>query len=195
MLRANDMIWSRLIRSYLLGEHEHPSDLMAWNADGTRMPARMHSEYLRSLFLENELAEGRFQVAGQPVALSDIDVPGFVVATETDHIAPWRSVYKYHLLNDADLTFVLTSGGHNAGIVSEPGNSRRRYRIAHRPAFGHYVGPDQWLQTAATKSGSWWPAWDEWLNAHSTSSHAPPRLGSTRHPALADAPGSYVLEH
>ena len=100
LLRSNDLIWSRMLRSYLLGQTEHPSDLMAWNADGTRMPAKMHSEYLHRLFLNNELAEGRFPAGGRPVALSDIRVPLFVVGTETDHIAPWRSVYKITLINE-----------------------------------------------------------------------------------------------
>ncbi len=106
LLRSNDLIWSRAVRSYLIGEREHPNDLMAWNADGTRMPARMHSEYLRRLFLDNQLAEGGFPVGGKPVAISDIRVPLFVVGTETDHIAPWRSVHKIHLLTEGDLTFV-----------------------------------------------------------------------------------------
>jgi polyhydroxyalkanoate synthase len=195
LLRANDLIWSRLIKSYLLGQREHPSDLMAWNADGTRMPARMHSEYLRRLFLNDELAEGRYTVAGREIAISDIRVPSFVVGTETDHIAPWPSVYKFHLLNDAEITFVLTSGGHNAGVVSEPGSSRRHFRIARRPAEGRYIGPEEWMATAELRQGSWWPAWHAWLSAHSTSQNAPPTMGSARYPAQEDAPGRYVHEH
>jgi polyhydroxyalkanoate synthase len=155
LLRSNDLFWSRMIKSYCLGEQEHPSDLLAWNADGTRMPARMHSEYLRRLFLNNELAEGRFPVNCRPIALSDIRVPLFVVGTETDHIAPWRSVFKIHLLNEADLTFVLTSGGHNAGVVSQPGVKHRHYRIHQRGAAGLYLGPDDWLARAEMREGSW----------------------------------------
>ena len=132
LLRSNDLIWSRVVHDYLLGERRPMTDLMAWNADGTRMPYRMHSEYLRSLFLRNDLAEGRYRVGGRPVALSDIRVPIFVVGTVKDHVAPWRSVYKIHLLTDTDLTFVLTTGGHNAGIVSEPGHPHRRFQIATR---------------------------------------------------------------
>ena len=105
------------------------NDLMAWNADGTRLPYRMHSEYLRQLFLHNDLAEGRYQAGGRPITLADIDVPLFVVSTVKDHVAPWRSVYKIHLFTDTDLTFVLTTGGHNAGIVSEPGHPNRSYQI------------------------------------------------------------------
>ncbi|PNG26668.1 alpha/beta fold hydrolase [Methylocella silvestris] len=194
LLRSNDLIWSRMTRSYLLGEREHPNDLLAWNADGTRMPARMHSEYLRRLFLDNDLAEGRFFVAGKPVAISDIRAPLFVVSTETDHIAPWRSVYKIELLNDADLTFVLTSGGHNAGVVSEPGHKHRHYSIGRRKVGALYVGPDDWLAKAERREGSWWPAWWEWLDARSGPSVPPPAMGSVHYPAIADAPGSYVLE-
>ncbi|MDR3534055.1 MAG: alpha/beta fold hydrolase [Rhodopila sp.] len=195
MLRSNDLVWSRLIKTYLMGEREHPNDLMAWNADGTRMPARMHATYLRRLFLENELAEGRFPVGGKPVAISDIRVPLFVVGTETDHIAPWRSVYKIHLLNEGDLTFVLTSGGHNAGVVSPPGHPHRHFRIADRAPGALYVGPDEWLARTEAQNGSWWPAWSAWLQARAGDRIAPPAMGSPRYPALDDAPGRYVHEH
>lgn len=195
MLRSNDLVWSRLIKSYLLGEQEHPNDLMAWNADGTRMPARMHSTYLHYLFLENDLAEGRFLVGGRPIAVSDIHVPLFVVGTETDHIAPWRSVYQIHLLNDSDLTFALTSGGHNAGVVSPPGHPHRHFRIARRPVGGLYIGPDDWMERTAPRDGSWWPAWAEWLAGQGGEMVAPPSMGSKRFPARDQAPGRYVLEH
>jgi len=195
MLRSNDLIWSRAIRQYLLGEREHSSDLMAWNADGTRLPARMHSEYLHRLFQDNELAQGHFTAGGKPVSIGDIRVPLFVVGTETDHIAPWRSVYKLHLLNDGDLTFVLTSGGHNAGVVSEPGHLRRHYRIhRHRPGM-RYLGPDDWVVQAELRAGSWWPAWQAWLTAHSSEEIAPPPLGDGQYPPIDEAPGRYVREH
>jgi len=158
MLRSNDLIWSHMVKSYLLGQREIPNDLMAWNADSTRMPYRMHSEYLRSMFLRNDLVEGRFKVEGRPVSLADIhDAPFFVVATETDHVAPWRSVYKLQLQNEGDITFVLTSGGHNAGIVSELGHPHRHFRIRERPPGEHYIGPDEWADLAKTEEGSWWP--------------------------------------
>lgn len=195
LLRSNDLVWSRAIRSYLMGEREHPTDLMSWNADGTRMPARMHSEYLHRLFLADDFAEGRFPVEGRPVAVADIQGPLFVAGTETDHIAPWRSVYKLHLLNDRDLTFVLTSGGHNAGVVSEPGHPHRHYRIRHRPDGAPYLGPDAWLGAAELRAGSWWPAWQEWLAAHSTEQVRPPATGSNQYKPLGDAPGLYVHEH
>jgi polyhydroxyalkanoate synthase len=189
-LRSNDLYWSRLIKSYWLGEREHPSDLMQWNADATRMPARMHSEYLHKLFQRNELAEGRYDVDGQPIALNDIRVPLFVLGTETDHIAPWRSVYKIHLLTDAEITFALTSGGHNAGVVSPPGHPGRRFAISSRASGGHYLGPEQWLSRAEPRRGSWWPVWAAWLDEKS-SGQAPAR--SVRS-GLEPAPGRYVRQ-
>ena len=146
MLRSNDLIWSRMVRDYLMGERQPISDLMAWNADATRMPYKMHSEYLRKLFLDNDLAEGRFVLGNRPVALSDIRAPIFAVGTETDHVAPWRSVYKFNLTTDTEVTFLLTSGGHNAGIVSEPGHRGRHYRVSHRADWDRYIDPDTWLR-------------------------------------------------
>jgi polyhydroxyalkanoate synthase subunit PhaC len=197
MLRSNDLVWSRLVNNYLLGQPEASSDLMTWNADGTRMPARMHGEYLRWMYLENRLAEGRLLVDGHPVSVADIKVPLFVVGTESDHVAPWRSVYRIHLLDEGEITFVLTSGGHNAGIVSEPGHPRRHFRLAKRPAGGRYVGPDEWMAASTAQDGSWWPCWTRWLGQRSGKPVAPPPTGNPEQgrPALMDAPGSYVLEH
>jgi polyhydroxyalkanoate synthase len=189
LLRSNDLIWSRMVREYLLGERRLPNDLMAWNADQTRLPYRMHSEYLRRLLLDNDLATGRYEVEGRPIAISDIRAPICAVATETDHVAPWRSVYKIHLLaNAGEVTFLLTNGGHNAGIISEPGHPRRRYRISTHTAGDSYTGPRTWLEQAAKREGSWWPAWQKWLADHSSGRVAPP-AGSAY---LEDAPGSYV---
>ena len=196
LLRSNDLIWSRAMRNYLMGERQPPFDLLAWNADATRLPCRMHSEYLRKLFLANDLAEGRYCVGDRPVALSDIRVPVFAVGTETDHVAPWRSVFKCHLLLDTDITFVLTSGGHNAGIVSEPGRADRHFRIASRRETERYVDPETWQAEAPQQSGSWWPQWADWLSQHSGPSLKPPSMGAPQAglPVLGDAPGSYVLE-
>lgn len=195
MLRSNDLIWSRLVHDYLTGVRTPMFDLMAWNADSTHMPYRMHSEYLQRLYLDNELAAGRIMVDGRPVAMQNIRVPVFVVATERDHVAPWRSVYKIHYLADTDVTFVLTSGGHNAGIVSEPGHPRRRYRIAVQGTDDCVVGPDQWVEAAEMKPGSWWPEWVAWLGEQSAPARvAPPPMGSASHPPIMDAPGSYVMQ-
>lgn len=194
LLRSYDLMWSRMVGEYLMGERAPMNDLMAWNADTTRMPARMHSEYLRQLFLNDALSEGRYRVGGRPVSLTDIHTPSFCVATFSDHVAPWRSVHKLHYLTTAELHFVLTSGGHNAGIVSEPGRSHRYFQALERPAGGNYIPPDEWLTLAPRHEGSWWPEWSTWLAAHSGSPVAPPPMGADDYPPLADAPGSYVLE-
>jgi polyhydroxyalkanoate synthase len=194
ILRSNDLIWSRLVHDYLMGERAPMFDLMAWNADSTRMPYRMHSEYLRRLFLDNDLAEGRYRVNGRPVALTDIRAPVFAVGTETDHVAPWRSVFKLHLFLDTDVTFLLTSGGHNAGIVSEPGRADRHYRLRGKCERDPYIDPDAWLGETPVEHGSWWPAWTRWLAERSGAPAPPPAMGGGRLAALADAPGTYVLE-
>lgn len=197
LLRTNDLVWSRHIREYLMGERAPMIDLMAWNADSTRMPYRMHSEYLHRLYLDNELATGRFMVDGRPAAPQNIRVPMFVVGTERDHVAPWRSVYKVHQLTDTDVTFVLTSGGHNAGIVSEPGHPRRRFRVATTRVADLDLSPDEWLLTAEQKDGSWWIEWTQWLGLHSSREQVPaPEIGAPGkgYPSLADAPGTYVFQ-
>jgi polyhydroxyalkanoate synthase len=195
-LRSNDLIWSRLVNEYLLGYRSPMTDLMAWNADATRMPYRMHSQYLRRLFLNNDLFEGRYKVDGEPTMLGDIRAPIFVVSTERDHVAPWRSVYKINLISDTDVTFLLTSGGHNAGIVSEPGHKGRHYRVAHRAAGERYVDPDTWVSSTPMAEGSWWPAWTDWLQQKSSGRVAPPAMGAPDkgYPPLGPAPGRYVLE-
>lgn len=195
LLRSSDLIWSRSIQEYLMGERLAPIDIMAWNADSTRMPYRMHSEYLRSLFLENRLAGGLFEVDGRPVALPDIRLPIFAVATERDHVAPWRSVFKFCLLTDTEVTFVLTNGGHNAGILSEPGHPRRHFRIATHGQGTSYVDPGTWLSEHEPREGSWWPAWSSWLLALSGDLVAPPPIGNqaSEFAPLEDAPGHYVF--
>jgi polyhydroxyalkanoate synthase len=196
ILRSNDLVWSRVVREYLLGRRAPMTDLMAWNADATRMPYRMHSEYLRQLFLRNDLSGGRFEVEGRPVWVSDPVLPLFAVGTVADHVAPWRSVYKAHLVVNAEVTFVLTSGGHNAGIVSEPGHPHRSYRIATRPAGGPYMEAEEWEAHTPVKQGSWWPEWQAWLAARSSPGAKPPPMGAPDQglPPLGDAPGTYVLQ-
>lgn len=195
-IRAEDLIWTRAVQRYFLGREDVPTDIGVWLADTTRMPARMHSQYLRALFLENRLTAGRFAVEGRVIALEDLSVPLFVVGTETDHIAPWRSVYKTQLFTHCDLTFVLTRGGHNTGILSEPGHKDRHYRISHRPAGALYVGPDGWLAQTEPLPGSWWPAWADWLRREGGEAVSPPAMGAPQRGLLplAAAPGSYVLQ-
>jgi polyhydroxyalkanoate synthase len=185
-----------MVHDYLMGESTPVNDLMAWNADATRMPYRMHSEYLRSLFLNNDLVEGRYRVGDKPIALTDIKVPVFAVSTLTDHVAPWRSVYKLNLVTDTEVTFVLTSGGHNAGIVSEPGHPRRHFQLMTKPHDGHYMDPDTWQAQAPARDGSWWLAWTDWLAARSGKAVAPPAMGaaSAGYKPLDDAPGRYVYQ-
>lgn len=190
LLRSNDLIWSRRLNQYLLGLQEQKGDLMAWNADATRMPSRMHSEYLRQLFLHNDLAEGRYRTAGRPIALTDIRIPIFAVGTLTDHVAPWRSAFKIHLLADTEVTFLLTSGGHNAGVVSPPGHPRRSYQVASHAHDAAFVDPDTWQKTIPQQKGSWWPAWESWLASRAGRQIEPPAMG----PPECDAPGRYVLQ-
>ena len=194
LLRSNDLIWSQITRDYLMGERAPLSDLMAWNADATRLPYRMHSEYLRKLFLNNDLAAGRYLVKGKPISLSDIHTSMFVVGTVLDHVAPWKSAYKIHFLVDADVTFLLTSGGHNAGIVAPPGEEGHSYRVRTKAVDATYIGPDEWLKTMQLIEGSWWPEWTKWLAMRSGEPCEPPRIGitPTDGQVLPDAPGDYV---
>lgn len=191
MLRSYDLIWSKMIQDYMHGERRGMFDLFAWNADATRMPYKMHSEYLEKLFLNNDLAAGRFSVEGKTIAAENITVPSFVVSTEKDHVAPWKSVYKIHLMLNHDLTFVLVKGGHNAGITSEPGNKRNGYRIHRRKHTNSYISPDAWLNIAEPCEDSWWLAWHKWLVENST----PKRIAApTLNPDLPKAPGTYVFQ-
>ena len=197
LLRSHDLIWSKMVREYLLGKRQPMFDLMAWNSDGTRMPYRQHSQLLRRLFLNNDLWDGRYRVRERPITIGDIHTPIFAVAATTDHVAPWRSVYKLHLQNDAEeFSFVLTNGGHNIGIVNPPGPKARGYRISTNMAGDIYVDPDTWIATVPEQQGSWWPAWQEWLARHSSEKTLPPSMGSPEngYNVLADAPGTYVLQ-
>ncbi|MFI4954413.1 MAG: PHA/PHB synthase family protein [Gammaproteobacteria bacterium] len=196
MLRSVDLIWSSLVRTYLLGDREPMSDLMAWDADTTRLPFKMHSQYLRSLFLNNDLVEDRFAIAGKNVALLDIKTPLFVVSTVTDHVAPWKSVYKIHFFTDTEVTFVLTNGGHNAGVVSEPGHPNRSFQMQTHKKEDKHVTAEVWQEQAKHYEGSWWPEWHKWLIANSDQKVSVPKIGSKEKgfPVLCNAPGTYVLE-
>ena len=189
-LNSRDLVWSRNMRRYLLGQDEVGNDMMSWNADLTRLPERMHNEYLSSLFLNNALASGNYRVAGVRVALMDIRAPMLVVGTGRDHVSPWRSVYKIHLLTDAPITFILAAGGHNAGIVSEPGHRNRSYQMQTADTRHHWTEPDEWVVTAPVREGSWWNAMSAWLQEHSGTRVRPPALAPAS--VLGDAPGDYV---
>jgi polyhydroxyalkanoate synthase len=194
-LRSDELIWGKLIREYVLGERDEMTALMAWNADQTRMPARMHSQYLHGLYLENRLSSGRYAVEGRVIALRDIRAPIFAVGMARDHIAPWKSVYKVSLFTDTDVTFALASGGHNVGIVNPPAQNRGSYQLMTIARNARYVAPDTWVAAAPSFKGSWWPAWEEWLRASGSAEEvAPPPLGATAAalPPLCDAPGTYV---
>jgi polyhydroxyalkanoate synthase len=197
LINSKDLVWSKLVHEYLMGAHTPMTALRAWNADATRMPARMHAEYLRKLYLRNDLAEGAYRAQGELVDLAQIRVPVFVVATENDHVSPWRSVYKVHHLVQAPLDFVLCSGGHNVGIVSPPSGPSAwpgaTFRAAHSASHGAPLDPQAWFDTAAIHAGSWWPAWHRWLHAHSGK---PVRARAVRTQDAAwavPAPGRYVL--
>lgn len=202
LLRSIDLIWSHVEHDYLMGERRPAFDLVAWNADATRMPYKMHSEYLRQLFLNNDLAEGRYRVDDRPISISDISVPLFSVATTRDHVAPWRSVYKVHGLAETEVTFLLTNGGHNAGIVSEPGHEGRKHRVRTAKPDGGFFDPDMWYAETEERQGSWWPTWQAWIVEHSSGMINPPSPqwidDKTGRPCtltreMTAAPGAYVL--
>ncbi len=190
-LASRALLWGRNTRRYLLGEDDARFDLMSWNSDTTRLPARMHSEYLTALFLNNALSAGQYRFAGHTVALKDIQAPMMVVATTRDHVSPWKSVYKVQLQTDTHVTFVLAAGGHNAGIVSEPGRPRRSYQINSIEDNAGWVDPDEWRATTPVVEGSWWVAMHEWLKERSGKPVTPPAIDPAK--VVCDAPGEYVM--
>lgn len=200
LINSKDLVWSKLVHEYLMGNTTPLDDLHAWNADATRMPARMHSDYLRRLYLGNQLAEGRYEVDGSPVSLDDIRLPMFVVGTERDHVSPWRSVYKVHQLTHTEILFVLTTGGHNVGIVNPPRDDAPMisHRVAVTPADAPHLGAQAWAERARRLPGSWWPTWHEWLVQHGTRARQAPLpvggRGRSRLVPLCDAPGEYVRQ-
>ena len=193
MLRSNDLLWSRLIHEFYMGEKPAANDLMAWNADSTRMPAQMHADYLRDLYLDNKLAYGQYRVGKQKISLTDLRLPILAVGTESDHVAPWKSVFKIHQLTESETTFILTNGGHNAGILSEPGHPHRHHRISTRRHDQNFIDADTWFNTTEPQEGSWWPSLASWLALHSSEPGALPPQGKADagYPTLGDAPGTY----
>lgn len=195
-LRANELLFAKIVERYLLGRPSQPTALDAWLADPTRMPARMHSEYLRQFFMEDRFAHGKYEVDGKAIALKDVRAPIFALGAERDHIAPWRSVYKTELYKSGETTFILTGGGHNSSVVSPPGKVGAYYWKSVSPAGGDYVDPDTWLAASPRQEGSWWPFWRDWLVQRS-GKKVPARLPRKRKAGdepLGEAPGVYVYE-
>lgn len=191
-LNSRDLIWSKRLREYMLGVRDVGNDMMSWNADVTRLPARMHGEYLHKMFLENALAQGRYQVEQHSISLTDIGQPMFVVGTARDTVSPWRSVYKIQHLTETDVTFLLASGGHNAGIVSEPGHPKRSYQVHTHKIGDAAITPDSWQKKMPVVEGSWWPEWHDWLASHSSNKQNPPNIPADM--VLCKAPGTYVFK-
>jgi polyhydroxyalkanoate synthase subunit PhaC len=193
MLRANDLIFSYVVSNWLMGKRPPAFDILAWNADSTRMPAAMHSFYLRSLYIRNELARGELELAGQQLSLGDIKSDSYVVGAVNDHIVPWTTSYQATRLLGGRVRYVLSNGGHIAGIVNPPG-PKAWYTVSPGPAAypAGAAGAEQWRAAAETRDGSWWQDWAEWAGPRAGALITPPRLGSRRYPAVGDAPGQYV---
>jgi poly[(R)-3-hydroxyalkanoate] polymerase subunit PhaC len=189
LLRANDLLFNYVASGWLRGEAPPAFDILAWNADGTRMPARMHSQYLRAMYLENRLARGELELAGTRLDLAKTTQDVYIVAAQEDHITPWRSCYASTQHLGGSKRFVLTSSGHIAGIVNPPGPKRRYWTNAELPA-----DPEAWRLQAEGHQGSWWEDWAAWIAERAGKKRKPPPLGSERYPPLDDAPGTYVFE-
>lgn len=190
MLRATDLVWNYVINDWLLGEDPAPFDILNWNADSTRMPAAMQTEYLRTLYLENQFVEGKFELAGERLDLASVRQDTYVVSAEADHIAPWPSVYLGAARLGGTVRFVLSNAGHIAGVVNPPSPKSKHW-------FGesdHLPGdPQDWREDAAEHRLSWWEDWTPWIEERAGARRTPPSTGSAAHPVLQDAPGRYVL--
>ena len=189
MLRANDLIWSFVINNYLLGKDPFPFDLLYWNSDSTRMPAVMHSFYLREMYQNNRLVEpGGITLAGEPIDLRKVDVPTFMLSTREDHIAPWKSTYAATQLFKGDVTFCLSGSGHIAGVVNPP--TVEKYGYCTNPA--NPETPEAWLEGATEHPGSWWPEWRRWLKKYAGGSVNARKPGDGELKVIEAAPGSYA---
>jgi polyhydroxyalkanoate synthase len=189
MLRANDLIWSFVINNYLKGKDPFPFDLLYWNSDSTRMPAAMHSYYLRKMYLENKLVEpGALKMLGTKIDLTKIKTPTFILSTREDHIAPWKSTYAATQIYQGKIKFCLAASGHIAGVVNHPDSGK----------YGHWTNdklpedPEEWLAGATEHAGSWWPTWAKWLKKHSGDQVPARKPGDGKLKVIEDAPGSYV---
>ena len=192
LLRASDLVWNYVVNDWLLGEEPPPFDMLTWNADSTRMPAAMHTEYLRSCYLENRLAEGKMELAGERLDLAAVRQDAFVVSAEADHIAPWRSVHAGARALGGAVRFVLSNSGHIAGVVNPP-SPKSRHRVAEgATGEGLPAEPDAWRADAEEHRASWWESWTPWIAERAGELRTPPPTGSAAHPVLASAPGTYV---
>jgi polyhydroxyalkanoate synthase len=188
MLRANDLIWSFVVNNYLLGKSPLPFDLLYWNADSTRMPAAMHSFYLRRMYQENLLVKpGGITLDGVPIDLHKVKTPAFLLSTREDHIAPWRSTYAATQIYAGPIKFVLSASGHIAGVVNPPGSKYGHYENASNPPT-----PEEWLAGATQHEGSWWPVWERWIARHAGGEVPARHPGDGKLTPIEDAPGSYV---
>ncbi len=187
LLRARDLVWNYVVSGWLMGEQPPAFDILAWNADGTRMPADMHSFYLRCCYLDNELARGKMSLAGTRLDLGQVTSDIYLLSAKEDHIAPWRSSYAGTTLLGGATRFVLSAAGHIAGIVNPPGSRRVYWTNEDLPA-----DPAAWLAGATEHAGSWWQDWADWIATRAGARRPPPPMGSTANPPLAGAPGSYV---
>jgi len=192
MLRSNDLLWNYYVHNYLLGKEPPAFDLLYWNSDGTRVPGRVHSFLIREFFLENKLMESNsLRVKDVAIDLGKIETPSYAVATKNDHIVPWRGAFNIRELHGGPVRFILSGGGHIAGIINPPAANKRAYWINE----GEDVDPDEWFEGAQKHEGSWWEDWTSWLNDHSGGEIAPPSMGNEQHSPIMNAPGSYVLEN
>jgi polyhydroxyalkanoate synthase subunit PhaC len=188
LLRANDLIWSFVVSNYLLGKVPLPFDLLFWNSDATRMPAAMHSFYLRKMYHENKLiVPGGIELAGIPIDLRQIETPTFLLSTREDHIAPWRSTYAATKIYEGPIKFVLSASGHIAGVVSPPGGKYGHWQNDTLPET-----PEEWMAGATAHPGSWWPVWDHWVSDYSGDLTEARQVGAGDLAPIEDAPGSYV---
>lgn len=190
-LRANDLIWNYVVSNWMLGEDPPAFDILTWNADSTRMPANMHSFYLRNCYLENRLAKGRMELAGENLDLAKVDQDLYFLAADQDHVAPWRSSFAGATLPSGNVRFVLSNAGHIAGIVNPPNPKSRHWVGADGPLP---ASADEWRDLATRYDSTWWEDWAVWIGARAGAMRQPPVLGSARYPSLCDAPGSYVLQ-
>ena len=191
MLRANDLIWSFVVNNYLLGKDPFPFDLLYWNADSTRMPARMHSFYLRNMYQNNSLREpGGIELAGQKLDLGKVTTPVYILATKEDHIAPWQSCYAATQLYGGPVHFVLGGSGHIAGITNSPASAKYPYWTNSRKP----KTPEAWLKAAKEHDGSWWIDWQKWQARHAGKQVPARSPGDGKLKPIMPAPGAYVME-